>query len=127
MANEGIYIGDLSLFFAETAVALGAGSTFAGPWRDAQVYNWFGAVALTDQSGTLYLDEADAATPNVTNMITKQPTAATDANAPSPPAAGQQARVSPTKTIMRFVRVRYINGGTPQGRLNIQSTLSPLS
>lgn len=127
MANEGIYVGNLNQFFSETTAALGAGATFTGPWRDAQVYNWFGAVALTDQAGTLYLDEADAATPTITNEVNKQATAATDANAPSPPAAGQQARVAPTKTVLRFVRVRFINGGTPQTRLVILSTLAPLN
>ena len=118
---------DTSVFFVETTTALGSSATFTGPWHDALNYHWFGAVALTDQTGTLYLDEADQSTPNVTNLVTKVATAATDANAPTPPAAGQQARAAPTKTVMRFVRTRFINGATAEARLNIQSSLSPLN
>ncbi len=118
---------DISLFFLETAVSLAANGVFTGPWRDAQDFNWAAAVALSDVAGTLYLDEADAAVPTVTNEVAKQASAATDANAPTPPAAGQVARIAPLKTVMRFIRWRYINGATIQARLNIQSTLSPIN
>ncbi len=118
---------DISVYNLETSVALGASATFTGAWRDTLYYNWFAVLALTDQTGTLILDEADAAAPTVTNLIASQATAATNANQPSPPAAGQQARIVPTKTVLRFDRVRFINGATPQTRLNIQSAMSPIN
>lgn len=120
-------IKDISVYNVETTVALAASATFTGPWRDTLYYNWFGALALTDQTGTLILDEADAAVPTVTNLISSTATAATNVNAPSPPAAGQQARVVPTKTVLRFNRVRFINGATIEARLNIQSAMSPVN
>lgn len=126
-AISSLAVKDISVYNLETSVALGASATFTGAWRDTLYYNWFGVLALTDQTGTLILDEADAAAPNVTNLIASQATAATNANAPSPPAAGQQARIVPTKTVLRFNRVRFINGATPQTRLNIQSALSPVN
>lgn len=118
---------DVSLFFTETTAALAANGVFTGPWRDAADFNWFAAVALADVAGTLLVDEADQSAPNVTNLVASQASAATGANQPSPPAAGQVARITPVKTVMRFVRVRYINGAGAQARLNIQSTLSPLN
>lgn len=118
---------DISVYTLETNVALGGSATFTGAWHDTLYYNWFGALALTDQSGTLLLDEADAAAPTVTNLIASAATAATPANQPSPPGAGQVARIVPTKTVLRFNRVRFINGATAETRLNIQSAESPLN
>ena len=128
MSVGAVAIKDISVFFTETTTPLAASATFTGPWHDALNYNWYGAVALTDAAGgTLVNDEADASTPNVTNLVAKQLVAATDALAPTPPAAGQQARIAPTKTVMRFVRSRFVNGATLQTRLNIQSSLSPVN
>jgi hypothetical protein len=120
-------VGDISQFNTESTVALGAAATFTGPWRDTLNYNWFAALALSDQAGTLLIDEADAATPNFTNLVQSQATAATPANQPSPPAAGQVARIAPTKSLLRFMRVRYINGATLQARFALASSLSPLN
>jgi hypothetical protein len=119
---------DISVYNVETTVALGASATFTGAWRDTLYYNWFAALVLTDVTGTLILDEADAAVPTVANLISSVATAAVPANQPSPPAAtGFVARVVPTKTVLRFNRVRYINGAGAQARLNIQSAMSPIN
>jgi len=126
-AIASLAIKDISTYNLETSAALGASATFTGPWRDTLYYNWIGVLTLTDQTGTLLLDEADAATPTVTNLVATQATAATPGNQPSPPAAGQVARIVPTKTVLRFNRVRFINGATPQTRLNIQSAMSPVN
>lgn len=120
-------VGDVSLFFLESAAALGASATFTGPWRDMTVYNWISGLALADVAGTLIMDEADQATPTVTNLVVSQASAATPANQPSPPGAGQVARVAPTKNVLHFARLRYINGAGAQARFNLQSTLSPLN
>lgn len=123
-----ISCGDVSVFVTETTAALGSSATFTGPWRDQLNQNWFGAVALTDAAGgTLVIDEADSATPAAANLVGKAAVAATDALAPSPPAAGQQARLAPTKTLMRFVRLRFVNGATAQTRLFAYSSMSPLN
>lgn len=114
-------------FFLETVAALGASAVYTGGWRDALFYNAATAVALTDAAGgTLLLDEADALTPSVTNLIAKAAVAPTDAQAPAPPAAGQQAVIRRQGLGLRYVRVRFINGATLQTRLAIQSALSPL-
>lgn len=126
-AISSLAVKDISIYTVETTAALGSSATFTGAWHDTLYYNWFGALALTDQSGTLLLDEADQAAPNVTNLIASAATAATPANQPSPPAAGQVARIVPTKTVLRFNRVRFINGATAETRLNIQSAESPLN
>jgi hypothetical protein len=128
MSIGAMAIKDISVFFTETTTPLAGSATFTGPWHDAVNYNWYGALALTDAAGgTLVNDEADASTPNVTNLVASQLVAATSALAPTPPAAGQQARIAPTKTVMRFVRTRFVNGATVQTRLNIQSSLSPVN
>lgn len=127
-AAGALAVGDVSVFNTESTAALGSSSTFTGPWRDQLNQNWFGAVALTDAAGgTLVIDEADAAAPAATNLVAKAAVAATDALAPSPPAAGQQARLAPTKTLMRFVRLRFVNGATVQTRFFAYSSMSPLN
>lgn len=118
---------DASAFFNESIVALGGNGIFTGPWRDTVSYNWFGGQAWSDVTGTLYLDEADASTPTVTGLAAKNAMAAVDANAPTPPTGGFVSRQSPIKQVMRFLRVRYINGAGAQARFNLQSSLSPLN
>lgn len=124
-AQQGaVSVGDVSAFNVETTAALGSSATFTGPWRDGAAYNWLGAYAVSDQTFTLFTDEADQSTPNVINQVSTQASAAAPAaNNPG----GQFARVVPTKTVLRFVRIRVVNGATAQTRLNVQSSLSPLN
>lgn len=119
-----VAVGDLSVFFVESTTPLAANATFTGPWRDCADFNWAAAYAVSDQSFTLFIDEADAATPNVINQVQSQASAAAPAgNNPG----GQSARIVPTKTVLRFIRVRVLNGATLETRLNVQSSLSPLN
>lgn len=124
LSGIGVGVGDISAFFTESTTPLAAAGTFTGAWRDCVDYNWAAAYAVSDQSFTLFVDEADAATPNVINQVASQASAAAPAgNNPG----GQFARIVPTKTVLRFIRVRILNGATLQTRLNVQSSLSPLN
>lgn len=120
----GIPIVDTSVFFVETTAALGANATFLGAWHDCLNYNWAGIYAISDQAFTLALDEADAAVPNVINEV--QSAASAVAPAINNP-AGQRSRIVPTKTVLRWIRVRVVCGATIMTRLNVQSTLSPIN
>lgn len=127
LTNPGAAVQDISVFNSETTTPLGASATFNGAWRDTLNYNWFGAQAWADVTGTLFQDEADAATPTVTGLIATGAMAAPGANAPTPPSGGFVSRLVPVKPVLRFVRARYINGAGAQARFNLQTSLSPLN
>lgn len=119
-----IAVGDVSVFFTESTAPLASNAVFTGPWRDCADFNWAAAYAVSDQTFTLELEEADSATPNVINVVQSQASAAAPAdNNPG----GQSARIVPSKTVLRFIRVVVKNGVTAQTRLNVQSSLSPLN
>jgi hypothetical protein len=127
LTTPGAQVQDTSQFNAESTTPLGANGVFNGAWRDTLNYNWFGAQAWADVAGTIYIDEADAATPTVTGLVVKGTMAATDGNAPTPPSGGFVSRQQPVKPVLRFCRARYINGAGAQARFNLQSSLSPLN
>lgn len=132
LATGAASVGDASQFNTETTTALAASASFTGPWRDTVNFNWFAALAMTDAATAagqgLAIDEADAAVPNIVNTvsITGAGVAPVTGNVNSP-AGGFVHRVVPTKVVLRFNRVRFLNGTTPQTRLNVQSSLSPLN
>lgn len=121
-----VAVKDVSQFFVETTVALGGNQTFTGPWRDCIAQNWFGAVSFSDVAHTLAVDEADASPANVADQVTSA-AAANTAGLSQIPSGGYVARVAPTKIVLRWNRVRLVNGAGAQARLNVQSTVSPLN
>jgi hypothetical protein len=132
LSNAAISVKDTSQFFIETTVALGASATFTGPWRDTLNLNWLAAIALTDAATAagqgLAVDEADAAVPTIINTvsISGAGVAPITGNVNSP-SGGFVHRVVPQKIVLRFNRLRYLNGPTVQTRLNVQSAFSPVN
>lgn len=116
---------DISVFFAESAVALGANGVFTGPWRDSLLYNWIGAWSLADVAGTLNVDESPDSAGVGAVQVTTQAAAAIGAGLPN---TGKfLARITAQKVLMRYWRVRYVNGAGAQASFNLQSTESPLN
>lgn len=116
---------DISLFFAESSTPLAANGVFTGPWRDSLLYNWIGAWSLADVAGTLNIDESPDSGGVGAVQVTTQAAAAIGAGLPN---TGKfLARATAQKVLMRYWRVRYVNGATIQASFNLQSTESPLN
>lgn len=133
-AGTGIQaVGDISSFTVETTVLLGASATFTGAMHDGLNYNWFGAKSNVSggQAGTLFVDESSAATGANIYQVTTQAAAAEPTTHGSPATVAATtfgARITPLKTVLRFLRCVYVNGATAQtGTFEIQSALSPLN
>lgn len=121
-------VADQSAFFQDSVITLAASATFTGTMRDMQNHNWYGAKAGADVSGTLDIDESDAATVTPIYQVATQATAASVATHGAPGTfAGQEARIVPQKVVLRFLRTVYINGATIQASFRLTSSASPLS
>ena len=119
-------VGDQSVFYTESTAALGSAASFSGTWHDAADFNWFSALSMSDQAHTLYIDESPDGGTSI-NLVATQAGAAPAAGNANAPAGGYVARITPTKTVCRYVRVRVVNGATLMTRFNLQSSLSPLN
>ncbi len=132
-ANAMVPVGDVSVFTTETTTLLGISAAFTGAMHDAGDYNWFGAKSNVSggQAGTLFIDESSAASGANIYQVATQAAAAEPATHGSPATVAATtfgARIAPTKTVLRFLRVVYVNGGVAQtGTFEIQSSLSPLN
>jgi hypothetical protein len=119
-------VGDQSVFYTESTAALGSAATFSGAWHDAADFNWLSGLSMSDQAHTLYIDESPDNGTTI-NLVATQAGAAPAAGNANAPAGGYVARITPTKTVCRYVRVRVVNGATAMTRFNLQSSLSPLN
>lgn len=133
LANPGQAVQDVSQFNAETTTLLGSSATFTGSMRDTTNYNWAGAKSNVSggQAGTLYMDESSAASGANIYQVASQAAAAEPATHGSPGTVANTtfgARITPTKSLLRFIRFTYVNGASAQtGTFEIQSAMSPLN
>lgn len=131
--NPGQAVQDVSQFNLETSTLLGASAAFTGSMRDTTNYNWAGAKSNVSggQAGTLFMDESSAASGANIYQVATQAAAAEPATHGSPAtvaATSFGARIVPTKSLLRFIRFVYVNGGIAQsGTFEIQSAMSPLN
>ena len=96
-----------------STTALGAAGTFTGRAEDVSVYAAVNVFAFTDQAGTLFVEfSVDGQNWDKSNSYV---VSASTANSQSlaPPA--------------QFVRVRYVNGATPQTSFRLQTFYQPIS
>lgn len=132
-AASSVPVADTSLFTVETTTLLGGSATFTGAMHDAAAYNWFGAKSNISggQAGTLFIDESSAASGANIYQVATQAAAAEPATHGSPGTVAATtfgARISPQKTVLRFLRAVYVNGASAQtGTFEVQSALSPLN
>ena len=102
-AQQGI---NLLKFFTETETPLGANVTFIGQPRDlAGQYGYFRALVFADQAGTLNFEQSM----NGTVWTTVKTTSVT----------ANQGLVDQVQVAARYVRIRYVNGGTAQNTFRL--------
>ena len=120
---------DVTQFYLESSTLLGSSATFTGPMRDCTTYNWAGAKAGASVAGTLDLDESSAASGANIYQVATAATAASPAAHGTPASfSGQEARVAPSKTVLRFIRIVYVNGASAQtGTFDLGSALGELN
>ena len=104
------YIAPKMSAYTDTTTALAAAATFTGTARDVGstfLYSKFRGVCYADQAGTLYVEQsADNVTWTITNTIAVA--AATVVKFEDP-------------VVMRYQRVRYVNGATAQTAFRLYS------
>ena len=107
-----VYTRDYLVYYTDSTTALGASATFTGTARDTGstgYYNKFRAQAYADQAGTLYIEQSrDSSTWRVSATVSV--------------GAGETKQVD-VLIYTRYVRVRYVNGGTAQGAFELLSAL----
>lgn len=125
----GLPVLDTSSFVLESTTPLGASATFTGALRDCAAANWVGAKASADVAGTLFMDESDASSGSPIYQVASQASAASPAahGTPASNSTGTEARIVPTKTLLRWVRTVYVNGATIQGAFRLNTSYSPLN
>lgn len=102
------YVSPRTSLFADTTTALTAGATYTGASRDTgstTLYSRFRGISLSNVPGTLYIEQStDGTTWFETNSL---------------PSSMQFDE----PVLARYVRVRYVNGGTAQTSFRIQTGL----
>jgi hypothetical protein len=105
---------NVSTRYADSSSALGSGATFTGTGRDSGAavtsqYSKIRALAASDQSGNLYLEQS----PDNSTWYTTKTIALT----------GGTPVTLEDGLIQRYWRVRYVNGGTAQGSFRLDSAM----
>jgi hypothetical protein len=103
---------DRDAFHIESTTPLGAAGTATGGVYASDGYRRLRASAASDQNGTLYVDQS----PDNTNWYNTLSQAVTGDSSTPPKATVLESMVS-----MAFIRVRYVNGATPQANFLLAS------
>lgn len=100
---------NLLQFFTETETALGANATFTGPARDlAGQYGYFRALVFANVAGTLNFEQSMDGSVWTTVKTTS--------------VTASQGIVDQVQVAARYVRVRYVNGGTAQSTFRLYTS-----
>lgn len=95
-----------------TSVTLTSGSTFAGTWKDVSGFSNMTLIVFSDQAsatdGLVFEFSSDGTNVDDNDMYTV------------PASSGQQISVP---LVAKFIRIRYVNGGTNQGAFRLQAKL----